>query len=130
MTGRVLTQESEEVILRVKKVGVTHVAKELGVTYGSLTGSMCMVLKKKRITDGLLFRLQRALDNLEQRKIDDYNDGNNPSVLLFLEALVKKYSGETLRLEQYDCHVRDFLDLTEKYGEVKGFKMALILLQG
>ncbi len=131
MTTISLTQEHERVIMKVRKVGTNHIAKELGITRGSLNMSIRNALKSKKITDKFVFRLKQALERFKDILTDfsDYNDGNNPDMLPFLEGLFKKYSGKKLPLDRYDNHVRDFLDLTEKYGAAKGIRMAILLLQ-
>lgn len=131
MTTISLTQEHERVIMKVRKVGTNHIAKELGITRQALNCSIRNALRSKRITDKLVLRLKQALEKFKDILADfsDYNDGNNPDMLPFLEALLKKYSGKKLPLDRYDNHIRDFLDLTEKYGWAKGIRMAVLLLQ-
>lgn len=146
-TARPMTLEEVAFLELIRKIPTAEIAKKMNLTTGSLYTSINRARRLGEITEHFLSRLRKSVaevvaeleSSLCVRRPQDiagnkdisnhYNDGNNPNVLPLLEALVKKYSGNSFSLDQYDDPARILLDLTKEYGEIKGMKMVLVLLQ-
>jgi hypothetical protein len=146
---RPLTSDDAVFLELIRKLPSGEIAKKMRISTGYFYISVNRARQSKEVTDRFLRRLKEAAsevvaeiqkdlqvsgystsDGSTSSQVDsNYNDGNNPDMLPFLEAIVKKYSGKRLSLDQYDDFARIFLDLTRGHGEIKAIKMVLILFQ-